>query len=57
MVNSSSCTSSQRVRRSELGEVVTLDVDSNQIESPFNDLENLPQDIVSFWLIYLHMCM
>jgi len=37
----------QRVRRSELGEVVILDVDSNQIESPFNDLDSLPQDIVS----------
>ena len=37
----------QRVRKSELGEMVVLDVDSNRVETPFNDLECLPPDIVS----------
>ena len=37
----------QRVRKSELGETVVLDVDTNRIETPFNDLESLPPDIVS----------
>lgn len=36
----------QRVRKSELGEVVVLDVDTNRIETPFDDLERLPPDIV-----------
>ncbi|XP_012154513.1 DENN domain-containing protein 1A isoform X7 [Megachile rotundata] len=37
----------QRVRKSDLGEVVILDADNNTIESPFQDLESLPQDVVS----------
>ncbi|KAG7207194.1 hypothetical protein KM043_008879 [Ampulex compressa] len=37
----------QRVRKSDLGEVVILDADSNTIESPFEDLESLPQDVVT----------
>lgn len=37
----------QRVRKSELGELVVLDVDTNHIETPFDDLERLPPDIVS----------
>ena len=36
----------QRVRKSELGELVVLNVDSNHIETPFDDLERLPPDIV-----------
>ena len=35
------------VRHDEIGEVVVLDVDSNTIMSPFNDLEQLPDEIVS----------
>ncbi|XP_033334876.1 DENN domain-containing protein 1A isoform X3 [Megalopta genalis] len=37
----------QRVRKSDLGEVVILDADNNIIESPFEDLESLPQDVVA----------
>lgn len=36
----------QKVRKSDLGEVVILDADNNTIESPFQDLESLPQDVV-----------
>ncbi|XP_017879971.1 DENN domain-containing protein 1B isoform X2 [Ceratina calcarata] len=36
----------QRERKSDLGEVVILDADINTIESPFQDLESLPQDVV-----------
>ncbi|XP_024943488.1 DENN domain-containing protein 1B isoform X2 [Cephus cinctus] len=37
----------QRVRKTDLGEVVILDADNNSIESPFQDLESLPQDVVT----------
>ncbi|XP_012339359.1 DENN domain-containing protein 1A isoform X2 [Apis florea] len=37
----------QRVRKSDLGEVVILDADVNIIDSPFQDLESLPQDVVT----------
>ncbi|XP_017760738.1 PREDICTED: DENN domain-containing protein 1A isoform X3 [Eufriesea mexicana] len=37
----------QRVRKSDLGQVVILDADINSIESPFQDLESLPQDVVT----------
>ncbi|XP_076647858.1 DENN domain-containing protein 1A isoform X3 [Halictus rubicundus] len=37
----------QRVRKSDLGEVVVLDADNNTVESPFEDLESLPQDVVA----------
>ncbi|XP_076291741.1 DENN domain-containing protein 1A isoform X2 [Lasioglossum baleicum] len=37
----------QRVRKSDLGEVVVMDADNNTIESPFEDLESLPQDVVA----------
>ncbi|XP_018363927.1 PREDICTED: DENN domain-containing protein 1C isoform X3 [Trachymyrmex cornetzi] len=36
-----------KVPKSDLGEVVILDADSNTIESPFQDLESLPQDVVT----------
>lgn len=36
----------QRVRKSDLGEVVVLDADNNTIETPFQDLESLPADVV-----------
>ncbi|CAG2164946.1 unnamed protein product, partial [Oppiella nova] len=35
-----------RVRRSELGDIVILDCDDNKIESPFDDVQTLPTDIV-----------
>ncbi|OAD54864.1 DENN domain-containing protein 1A [Eufriesea mexicana] len=37
----------QRVRKSDLGQVVILDADINSIESPFQDLESLPQDVTN----------
>ncbi|XP_076244200.1 DENN domain-containing protein 1A isoform X3 [Calliopsis andreniformis] len=37
----------QRVHKNDLGEVVILDADNNTIESPFQDLESLPQDVVA----------
>uniref|UniRef100_A0A2H8TUP2 DENN domain-containing protein 1A n=1 Tax=Melanaphis sacchari TaxID=742174 RepID=A0A2H8TUP2_9HEMI len=37
----------QNLQRNELGEVVILDADNNTIETPFDDLENLPIDVVS----------
>jgi len=39
------------LQRNELGEVVVLDADNNTIETPFDDLENLPTDVVSKYLI------
>ncbi|XP_043285405.1 DENN domain-containing protein 1A-like isoform X2 [Venturia canescens] len=36
-----------RVRKSDLGEVVVLDADNNTIETPFQDLESLPTDVVT----------
>nr|CAD7263238.1 unnamed protein product [Timema shepardi] len=37
----------KRVRKSDLGEVVVLDADNNTVETPFLDLESLPQDVVN----------
>ncbi|XP_058803899.1 DENN domain-containing protein 1B isoform X2 [Phymastichus coffea] len=37
----------KRVRHSDLGELVILNADDNTIESPFQDLESLPQDVVT----------
>ncbi|CAH0546631.1 unnamed protein product [Brassicogethes aeneus] len=34
------------VRRSEIGDVVILDADANTVESPFDDIDNLPQEVV-----------
>jgi len=39
------------LQRNELGDVVILDADNNTIETPFDDLENLPADVVSKYLI------
>lgn len=38
----------QAVKKSDLGDVVILDADSNLLQTPFNDVESLPQDIVRF---------
>lgn len=43
----------QRVHKSDLGDVVILDADNNTIESPFQDLESLPQDVVC---IHTYLC-
>lgn len=36
---------------SEIGDVVILDVDENELKSPFNDLDSLPPDMVSVQLM------
>ncbi|XP_073975172.1 DENN domain-containing protein 1B-like isoform X2 [Rhodnius prolixus] len=35
-----------KVRKADVGDVVILDADNNTVESPFDDLGSLPQDIV-----------
>ncbi|VVC41456.1 Hypothetical protein CINCED_3A005749 [Cinara cedri] len=37
----------QNLQRNDLGEVVILDADNNTIETPFDDLKNLPTNVVS----------
>lgn len=37
----------EKVRESELGDAVVVDVDENTIKTCFNDLEELPSEIVS----------
>ncbi|KAL4717684.1 hypothetical protein ACJJTC_000833 [Scirpophaga incertulas] len=37
----------ETVRLSEIGDVVILDVDANNLKTPFNDLDDLPSDLVS----------
>ncbi|KAJ2954055.1 hypothetical protein O0L34_g2268 [Tuta absoluta] len=37
----------ETVRTSEIGDVVILDVDANELKTPFNDLESLPPDMVA----------
>jgi hypothetical protein len=34
------------VQRHEIGEVVILDADTNTVSTPFDDLNNLPQEVV-----------
>ncbi|XP_078387414.1 DENN domain-containing protein 1B-like isoform X1 [Cetorhinus maximus] len=41
------CSLMERARSKALEDVVILNVDSNTLESPFNDLEKLPSDVVS----------
>ncbi|XP_015270456.1 PREDICTED: DENN domain-containing protein 1B-like [Gekko japonicus] len=38
----------ERVRGKALEDVVILNIDSNTLESPFQDLDSLPSDVVSF---------
>lgn len=35
------------MNRSEIGDVVILNADSNEVETPFDDLNNLPSEVVS----------
>ncbi|CAK1554188.1 unnamed protein product [Leptosia nina] len=37
----------EAVRMSDLGEVVILDIDSNELKTPFKDQESLPRDLVA----------
>lgn len=34
------------MQKSEIGDVVILDADTNKVETPFDDLNNLPQEVV-----------
>jgi hypothetical protein len=36
----------KKVQRHEIGEVVILDADTNTVSTPFDDLNNLPQEVV-----------
>ncbi|XP_045464252.1 DENN domain-containing protein 1B isoform X2 [Harmonia axyridis] len=37
----------KKVNRSEIGDVVILDADTNSIETPFDDLNSIPQEVVN----------
>ncbi|XP_037079283.1 DENN domain-containing protein 1A-like [Pollicipes pollicipes] len=37
----------QRTKLADIGDAVILDADNNRIDTPFNDLETLPADVVS----------
>eukprot|EP00092_Neocalanus_flemingeri_P008285 GFUD01008931.1.p1 GENE.GFUD01008931.1~~GFUD01008931.1.p1 ORF type:complete len:819 (+),score=266.16 GFUD01008931.1:116-2572(+) len=37
----------KRIRRAELGEVVILDADNSRVETPFDDLESFPPEVLS----------
>ncbi|XP_037743784.1 DENN domain-containing protein 1C isoform X2 [Chelonia mydas] len=43
----------ERVRDKALEDVVILNIDTNTLESPFQDLENLPSDVVSLLKLQL----
>ncbi|XP_044850514.1 DENN domain-containing protein 1B-like isoform X1 [Mauremys mutica] len=43
----------ERVRGKALEDVVILNIDTNTLESPFQDLENLPSDVVSLLKLQL----
>lgn len=49
----------QRVKNKSLEDVVLLNVDTNTLESPFNDLNSLPSDVVSLedilWWTYVYL--
>lgn len=37
----------QTVHKADIGDVVILDADANTVETPFDDLNSLPPEIVS----------
>ena len=37
----------KRIKRAELGEVVILDADNNMVETPFDDLDSIPSEVLS----------
>lgn len=43
----------QRVKNRSLEDVVLLNVDTNHLENPFNDLNNLPGEVVSLIDVFL----
>lgn len=48
----------QRVRRLALDDVVVLNVDTNTLETPYDDLQSLPSDVVrlrrAHWHVHPH---
>ncbi|KAL0280357.1 UNVERIFIED_CONTAM: hypothetical protein PYX00_001670 [Menopon gallinae] len=38
----------ENMGKSDLGDIVVLDADTNSLETPFNDVESLPHDVVKF---------
>lgn len=49
----------QRVRRLALDDVVVLNVDTNTLETPYDDLQSLPSDVVRRYCVAvssLHHC-
>ncbi|KAK6627238.1 hypothetical protein RUM44_009715 [Polyplax serrata] len=38
----------ENVHKSDIGDVVVLDADNNSIQTPFSDVDSLPQDVVKF---------
>lgn len=38
----------ETVRREEIGDVVIINCDTNYVENPFNDVNEMPQDIVNY---------
>lgn len=45
----------QRVQSRSLEDVVILNVDNNTLESPFDDLHNLPSDVVGDTHTHTHI--
>ena len=37
----------QYIKRNDLGDVVMLDADNNTVDTPFQDLQSLPSDVVN----------
>lgn len=46
----------QKVRNMALDDVVILNVDTNTLETPFDDLQSLPNDVVGNELLRSHSC-
>lgn len=44
----------QKTRKQDLGDAVVLDVDANTISTEYDDLETLPDDVVSIVSIFSH---
>jgi DENN domain-containing protein 1 len=36
------------VKRDEIGDVVIIDCDRNHVENPYNDMSDMPSDIVNY---------
>jgi len=38
----------QKIRQADIGDVVLIDIDAGSVTTQYNDLELLPDDVVSF---------